>query len=260
MDPTRVLRNGLERLRDKRLFTDLTISCGTKVFEVHKALVCAQSGYFRNLCSNSAFHGSQVTITLGRLDDQCSYLSDAAGEHDDEQAVQHMIDFFYSLGDPVPEYEEGRLTTYAQLFAVAVKYHVPGLRKVAEEGYQELTETLYGGHGDPSDFANAIKVIYTTTRSNVRDLRTIVESLFDTEKYLLEDESIKDVVNLVPGLAYELLRKAYGLCVADNVTKIPSQRRSRCACGMDCQLEECWQCGLKHRGCSGQCPQMSQEF
>ncbi|KAK5707796.1 hypothetical protein LTR97_000334 [Elasticomyces elasticus] len=260
MDPTRVLKNGFRKLRDLEVFTDLTIICGRQSYKVHKALVCAQSGYFHKMCCNSPYQASHVTITLGRLDDQCSYLSDAAKGHDDEKAVEQMIDFFYGLSDPVPEDSENRLNAYAQLFAVAVKYHVPGLRKVAVEGFDQVCESLCSDGGDLNDFAKAIEFVYTTTRSNVRELRTIVERLLDAEPHLLEEESIKEAVDSVPGFAHALLQKAYGLRKPCGESDRPQVSGSRCAYGMECQLEECWQCGLKHRGCSGQCPQLSQEL
>ncbi|KAK3634627.1 hypothetical protein LTR56_015207 [Elasticomyces elasticus] len=208
MDATDELRSGLESLRANEDFTDLSIICGLKTYKTHKSLVCAQSEYFRKVCNNPSFRAPQVTVNLGRMDAHGSYLHKVAEEHDDEEAVKQMIDFFYTLDDPTPEHGDFPLTAYAQLFAIAVKYHVPGLRKIAVSGFNAVSDGLCNGHGDTTDFAQAIKVIYATTRSDVQELREIVEALLEAETELLDDDLVEEAVSSVPGLAYRLLLNA----------------------------------------------------
>lgn len=61
-------------------YSDLTIRCGYRTYSVHKAIVCSQSQYFDSACSL----GFKEAVT-GVID-----LSE-----DDEEAIEHMIEYFY---------------------------------------------------------------------------------------------------------------------------------------------------------------------
>ncbi|KAJ9624856.1 hypothetical protein H2203_004806 [Taxawa tesnikishii (nom. ined.)] len=72
-------------------YSDLTVVCGSKRWAVHKAILCSRSGFFDGACSNQ-FRESQT----GLID-----LSE-----DDEEAIEHMIHYFYHLDYLTDEADE----------------------------------------------------------------------------------------------------------------------------------------------------------
>ncbi|KAK3615157.1 hypothetical protein LTR56_026767 [Elasticomyces elasticus] len=86
--PTDVLREGFAETGE---FSDFEIVCGPYTFKVHKAIICAQSKYFRAPCSKFA-ESDKRTIEL-------KAIGDGEGDEacDDPDAIKLMIDFFYNL-------------------------------------------------------------------------------------------------------------------------------------------------------------------
>ncbi|KAF7504602.1 hypothetical protein GJ744_002029 [Endocarpon pusillum] len=68
-------------LFEKGLFTDFTICCQGHEWRVHKAIVCARSGYFRRLCTSDFKEAAEATIEL------CD---------DDSDIVGRMIIYLYN--------------------------------------------------------------------------------------------------------------------------------------------------------------------
>ncbi|KAK3658031.1 hypothetical protein LTR56_000761 [Elasticomyces elasticus] len=92
-EPMDVLKQGLAELYKSSEFTDFEIECGGQIFKVHKAVICAQSKYFRAPCGKSYAEGSEGRIVLKPASDDGE--DDSAC--DDPQAIQLMVDFFYHL-------------------------------------------------------------------------------------------------------------------------------------------------------------------
>lgn len=63
-------------------YSDLTVKCNSREYNVHRAILCSRSGFFDGACSNQ-FREAQT----GLID-----LSE-----EDEEAVEHMIHYFYYL-------------------------------------------------------------------------------------------------------------------------------------------------------------------
>lgn len=70
------------RLLETGEYSDLKVICGAKTYDLHKAFVCAQSGFF---AGGARFAASGFTSRPGELD--------LTG--DDPEAVEHMINFLY---------------------------------------------------------------------------------------------------------------------------------------------------------------------
>lgn len=164
---------------------------------------------------------------------------------DDPEAVKLMIHYFYHL-----DYQAGftsdvtrllqqhpRLLPdgdelmHAKLFAAAVKYQIPALRNLAAAKFRMNAE-LNRSNGT---FGETIRIVYTTTPEDVRELRDVVADLLMIYSSLLDREDIKAVVMDIDHLAWELLRKSKGLDAG-----MPGQVRGRCI-----TFGTCFECKAK---------------
>lgn len=93
---------------------------------------------------------------------------------------------------------------HAKVFAIAVKYQVNGLRKLATSKFKQAARVSW----DHDDFTQAISVVYNSTADDVPELRNIfidvIHDRFDTLKQKSEFEA---VVTSIPALAFTLLKR-----------------------------------------------------
>jgi len=82
-----------------------------------------------------------------------------------------MVHYFYHLTYTTSNNDSPRptdLLDHAALFAMAVKYRIPGLCTIASK---ELGWALYRDNYDPTCLAQAIHTAYTSTTEEVMELR-----------------------------------------------------------------------------------------
>ncbi|KAK3634619.1 hypothetical protein LTR56_015199 [Elasticomyces elasticus] len=206
-------------------------------------------------------------------------------ECDDPEAIRLMIDFFYKQDyipepierDTMPVKEEpmddgwstfprskeakkggkkdkgrrsrGNIIMHARVFAAAEKYKVPALRELSASKFADAAEISW----DHTQFAEAARIVYSTTPDHVRELRdTVVKTVHD-HRELLDKLSIENAVKDIAALNFELLRMARGLTpVADN--KVIDEGMKCAECSTWLWYEECDSCSTEHRGCCGSCP------
>lgn len=102
------------------------------------------------------------------------------------------------------------LTTHAKIFALSIKYCVAGLKELSAYHFKmalarsleepELTEVFL------TDFAEAIRIAYTTTPTNVLELRHAISSaLLDEGNPLLIYSKVIFAIDSIEGLASTVL-------------------------------------------------------
>ncbi|KAF7196243.1 hypothetical protein HII31_02310 [Pseudocercospora fuligena] len=207
---------------------------GLASFKVHKVIICAQSEYFRAACHNfKEAEKNAIDLATSDTDPTC----------DDPEAVRCMVDFFYHLDyqaenimtsstsaqaavDLVPAKRrkggyrgpsvatppntmpqtDGNMLVHARVFAAAVKYQIPALIGIAVVKFAAAV-----GHNRAHDsFAKTILTVYTTTASDVRQLRDILADTLNKHDELLDSESVAETVRGLEGLSWELFRKSKG--------------------------------------------------
>ncbi|KIW04681.1 hypothetical protein, variant [Verruconis gallopava] len=76
------LMNALNTLYENRKSSDLTVYCRGRTYPVHRAVLSSRSDFFDGACRNPFKESQQGWIDLSE---------------DDPEAVQHMINYFYTL-------------------------------------------------------------------------------------------------------------------------------------------------------------------
>ncbi|KAF2023846.1 hypothetical protein EK21DRAFT_80020 [Setomelanomma holmii] len=76
------LKTALASLFSSGMYSDLTIVCGAKRYQVHRALLASRSPFFEGACRNSFLEAQTGVIDLSE---------------DDAEAVEHMVHYFYHV-------------------------------------------------------------------------------------------------------------------------------------------------------------------
>ncbi|KAF4461277.1 Speckle-type POZ [Fusarium albosuccineum] len=179
----------LNSLYSAGAYSDLTIKCGNKRHRVHKALVCTRSPFFAKACSGP-FKESQTNV-IDLVDD-------------DPEAVDAMIFYLYHghypkvdpdaprpqayankgwcldwFGEDTIGLQEQYLPLHAKVYALAEKYQIPDLKKLATRNFNSTVDSDRG----------------------LRDL--VVEAMY-WNPLGLGSEIFKSVLQANPAMAYDI--------------------------------------------------------
>ena len=213
----------------------MTITCGSDIYKVHKAIVCSQSDFFRIACRppNDDSNGSFKEAKTGIIELPCRDMTtghedpiwNADAEH--PKAVKLMIHYLYHLDYLEVEtaklksknrYEEefdkthilhdGVLIDHAMMYAMGDKYGISGLKSLALAKYKEAYKFTSAG------LADSITIAYTNTVDNDMALRKSVLDILDGDlTNLMGKPAIHENIKELPGLALTLLLKRLNLSI-----------------------------------------------
>ncbi|KAI3573646.1 hypothetical protein IWW34DRAFT_753919 [Fusarium oxysporum f. sp. albedinis] len=196
------------------LYSDLKITCCNKQYQVHKAIICPRSCFFRNACENYFQESRSNVINL---------------PEDDPEAVDSMIYYIYNgyypkmdpgtqgiskdrlaaagwkletFGEFTGGLQVKFLVLHAEVYALAEKYDVLGLKEMAQRCFRIISNC---GGCCSKEFAQACEFVYTTTIDSDRGLRdVVVQSLLEHPR-ALDEEHIRSAMRLLPDLPYDLV-------------------------------------------------------
>ena len=98
------------------------------------------------------------------------------------------------------------LATHAEVFAVAMKYSITGLKSLAKAHFERNLESHIMSD---TEIAEAIPIIYKTTPDHVVELRDLMRNvLLHPKKNMLENPEIEAAIASVDGLCYQLYKRA----------------------------------------------------
>ncbi|KAJ0157736.1 Nitrogen assimilation transcription factor nit-4 [Fusarium oxysporum f. sp. albedinis] len=222
------------------LYSDLKITCCNKQYQVHKAIICPRSCFFRNACENYfqvspdgfAFESRSNVINLPEddpeaVDSMIYYIYNgyypkmdpgtqgiskdrlaAAGWKLETFGKMFPCQLFASLADILcsGEFTGGLqvkfLVLHAEVYALAEKYDVLGLKEMAQRCFRIISNC---GGCCSKEFAQACEFVYTTTIDSDRGLRdVVVQSLLEHPR-ALDEEHIRSAMRLLPDLPYDLV-------------------------------------------------------
>jgi hypothetical protein len=93
------------------------------------------------------------------------------------------------------------LCLHANVYALGEKYEVAAMKEVSLLKFVEKAESFWSS----KDFRNAVKIVFTTTADQDRDLRDLVARILSQHRReLAPDPAVEATVRQVDGLAYRL--------------------------------------------------------
>lgn len=127
-----------------------------------------------------------------------------------------MIHFFYHLWYDVPSTladssenstssnPQAEIVTHAKMFAVAIKYQVPGLRIFTRRAFREAFHTEWNSDA----FAEVITIVFTSTPEDATDLRDMVlDKIHDQFPTLKNKPEVEEAITSTPGLVFAMLKR-----------------------------------------------------
>ncbi|KAF2770598.1 hypothetical protein EJ03DRAFT_373478 [Teratosphaeria nubilosa] len=282
------MKQGLIKLFNEKKLTDFTIICGPYTFEVHKAVVCAQSEYFAALPNFS--EGTTNKISLKSISDD----EDSDDSCDDPEAIKLMIHYFYHhdyraknvfdapsaasvlakpprhiassapsphkrvkargisaarLGPMLADTTDDNMVMHARVFAAACKYHVRTLQTAAAIKFLAAVTANWDHHS----FAEAARTVFSSTPEDVMTLRTVIVNAIDDHPDVLTKKEFRNVVKVEQDLMYSIICKNYGVQDPDAKTAGKQGAGPELGCA-DCgarlrQLRPCSNCGKEYASC-----------
>lgn len=200
--------------------------CGPDTYNVHKAIICPQSTFFKAACRQDTFQEGQsgtivVPATAGRDAAFCQkpiVVEEFDWDLDVETttAVKLMIHYFYHHDfikkEGLSEHEaqslstenltQGTLAEHARMYAMGEKYGVPGLKALA------VAKFLAAIRGTNDGLTAAIMIAYSATPESDRGLRNVIIEILHHYCKVFEDvDEIQEVISALPDLCYGLYRK-----------------------------------------------------
>ncbi|RMY61287.1 hypothetical protein D0863_11321 [Hortaea werneckii] len=192
-------------LLDTGEYSDLTIKCGDRTFQVHKNIVC---------------EGATGTIELQSSTDPNAVEDDPS--LDDPDAVKLMIDFLYlhdyeriatcfsdtlevsakrAFGAPDGDY--GAIMD-AKVYALGCKYQIPSLQSASLEKFETAADLVW----DTEEFVHAVHLVYSTTPDSDKGLRDIATRvILEHDDELCDKPTMEVVIRRFDGLAYNLMKE-----------------------------------------------------
>ncbi|EGP89005.1 uncharacterized protein MYCGRDRAFT_17373, partial [Zymoseptoria tritici IPO323] len=183
--------------------SDFKIICGAHVFNVHKIILAAQSDYFEAVICGGFKESIEGVIELRPFDH-----AQPDDTHDDPAMVKILVDYFY-LQDyefeepcmPMKRTASDDMIGHARVFAIALKYGVPALKRAAVDKFQNTIKTQWSHN----DFPSVIEEVYSSTPDEVRELREVVARTILKNPKSLQSKEVEATIRSIDGLAFDLL-------------------------------------------------------
>jgi hypothetical protein len=202
----------------------LKIVCGSETYNVHKAIICPQSEFFRAACRPDAFQeGKTGVVTLpanpGR-NTNAMQVPIKVDEFDwdldveDTSTVRLMIHYFYHHDYPsyLPTHAghadltadnvaKGVLAVHSKMYAMGDKYQTPGLKALAARNFGPCWEKTFAG------LNTAIVIAFMSTPETDQALRMEIVNELGKHMCIAKNDVVDNTIKELPELVYALYRK-----------------------------------------------------
>ncbi|KAK4503125.1 hypothetical protein PRZ48_006552 [Zasmidium cellare] len=196
----RSLLKGIDSLYKSQEYSDLTIKCGSREWQVHKAVVCTQSTFFAKACKPKWQESFHAVVEL----------------HDEhEDVVEQLIDYLYtSTYDDnfctTSDATHGPMQFAVKVYTAADKYDIPELGGLIQKRFLERVKDVVS----VQDFFCTVRELYFEAPSSAKEMRDAFvasavhgsHTLFDTEvDNFTTSEEFQRIMNEVPAFGTEVI-------------------------------------------------------
>ncbi|KAG9573132.1 hypothetical protein KCU77_g15310, partial [Aureobasidium melanogenum] len=230
-EPIKMLLKATADLQESGDYSDLTITCGTDVYKVHKAIICSQSEFFRLACRTRVDpKGDFKEGKTGVVDIPRSIASNTSdfewdADAEDPRCVKLMVHYLYHLDylevetakikaepaatTPSKDYtlDDGILIDHARMYAMGDKYGISGRKALVKSKFEDILKYTCAG------LVKAMRIAYISTVESDKGLRQLIVYKLHAYNVTISlgrleiDQNVKDL----PELGCALLRKQLGL-------------------------------------------------
>ena len=192
MDPAAIPSNGFPSKVGDFLksgeFSDIVIQCGQSTYNLHRMVLCSQSKFFRNACTNgfSETHSKHIEL-----------------HEDDPLMVKLMFDYLYTGLYNDDEYETiNPAVTNAHMYVLGDKYEIPELCTTASKRFTEQIKTS----NDGALFVELVPLIYSNTvESDLTIRKPIIEAVAKNFTELLKQPDATEMLAATGDFSKDLL-------------------------------------------------------
>ncbi|KAL4864504.1 hypothetical protein BDV12DRAFT_205657 [Aspergillus spectabilis] len=158
-------------------FSDMAVDCRGKIFKVHKAIVCAQSGTIRDCCKEVSVKGSPCIVRVKchplvfQMAIEYFYTCDYQFYLDWDFPTRFLVEGQSVPGDGFDRLDCIELSLHLQIHLFAKSLRIPGLKYLsAFKIHQVLSRAAF-----PTVFPRFVREVYKTiTRENAFLRRLLV--------------------------------------------------------------------------------------
>ncbi|OCL06890.1 hypothetical protein AOQ84DRAFT_378197 [Glonium stellatum] len=203
-DPASYMTAGLMRYFDSAEFSDLIVRCRDDEYHVHRIIMCSQSQFFAKACAERFKDFKPPIIDLSA---------------DDPEAIDAMLQYCYQLdyadkflGLNSTGYTIYTLTPHIDVYLIAEKYCIPGLKKLAVDKFEARATVLSRVEVNKEKFFEAIRIIYASTHPTDTCLRKVAVKLCadHSEQYILQGKTASRAFGLmdeIPAFRVDLIKE-----------------------------------------------------
>lgn len=206
---------------DDASYSDLTLICRGKRYSAHRAIVCPQSPVIAKKCQFQDTAQGPSYESCGAEPRYCFDFLD-----DDPQIVDCLIQYFYrqnyqknysksatdgaELGNDAntvstsserDDIDDFYPLSHARVYALAEMYDIPALKELALEKFSGSIQH----NSELERFLEGVEEAYTSTVREDTGLRHVITRYFYTHSGLLNEEQVKDTLQRIDSLSYDLL-------------------------------------------------------
>ncbi|KAH7410422.1 hypothetical protein DE146DRAFT_742876 [Phaeosphaeria sp. MPI-PUGE-AT-0046c] len=174
--------------------SDLTLIFGEKSWQIHKAIACCHSKWFRNAVKPGFEESKSGEITLG-------------DDPEFADAIDCMVSYFYKAGYDVSQYDTSVPLLHAQVAIIADKFFCASLYKLARTSFADTVKVV-----NSNEWVAIAAYMYdhTTTDSPAhKELRILVVTTVAERpavlKSILRQENTTELLRSNADLATDLL-------------------------------------------------------
>ncbi|KAJ4188642.1 hypothetical protein NW759_016811 [Fusarium solani] len=241
-DPVMEKTTGLlETLWKSGIYSDMILVSTERRYNAHRAVVCLQSPVISKSCTFNTTNTSRIKTNNFSNDDTTTVSFNFLD--DDPQSVDCVVQYFYRSDYEIPRptpgtddeadvmfnedaddsaaddatsddatsddatSDDSHLVIHVKVFTLAERYDIPPLKDLSLKKFEAAARL----HWKSNYLVEAAREAYTSTISDVQEMRKAVIRILYMQRELLDEKHIKDLLLEVPQITFDLLMRFHDM-------------------------------------------------